>query len=900
VLLVHPLHPVPPVTPAGAEPDGGGAPRQTLAQQPSVAALLLRRSDLPSPWDFVENRGQWPDEARFVARQPGARVQCGTESFAVGLVRAGADGIAQGQSLRLSWSRSAGARRVIGEQPQGRHNFVTGSDPSAWTWDAPSFARLRWPAVRPGVDLMLHERDGLLAYDLLLAPGASVDDLVLTWEGAEAIVRGSDDALELITPLGTVRQTPPRAWQVTAAGTRRPIACRVAPEDRGGFRFVLDDLEPDLATVIDPGLDWGTIFGGDEGGGPCFESGAEQVNAVAIDAARVITIGGSTQSFLLPTTPGAFAPAKVGCNDDAFVARLDPGEGNSLQLKWSTYLGTTQDAAVNALAVDDQGVVTVVGNFTGGTPFPTTPGAFDATPGFDAFVTRLDPAQTGAAQLVYSTLLGPDSKTDFANAVALDEGGAVIVGGSTTSHVFPTTPGAFAESFSGPANGNGSDGFVVRLDPSLTGAAQLTYSTYLGGTANPNFVDAADSVRVLQREASGTGGPPIVIVAGSSWSHDFPTTTGAFMQIFPSGVTTGVGFVSRLALAGGGAADLLYSTFLGGDGGESNISGLAVESPAHAVVAGYTVSPAFPVTPGAFDTTYAGPAGKYDVFISRLNLAGNGPGDLLYSTYLGGSDFDQPVSVSLVGPADVVVAGSTSSPDFPITPGAFQATKVGSGGGFAARLQMAGQGSGDLAYSTFYSQSNLGGVRIATADAQGRVVLAGSTLFTDSFVAASVTPDAFQLSPSGSSDAYLAMLETTGCEGGSISWYGAASAGSGNLAPSLWALGCPVPGKMLTLQVKNGMGGAHGALLLGVSGPAQIHALGATIWVAPPFGTVLIGLGGQIGAWGAGSLALPAVVPDIPGVVGTTINLQAVFIDPGAWWAKGYSMTNGLALTFGG
>src|SRR5207247_8031231 len=112
--------------------------------------------------------------------------------------------------------------------------------------------------------------------------------------------------------------------------------------------------------------------------------------------------------------------------------------------------------------------------------------------GVDAFVTKLNPAGNGSADLVYSTYLGGRG-SDQGRGIAVDVAGNAYVTGITSSTNFPTTAGAFQTHF----HGSFVDGFVTKFN--ATGTA-LLYSTYLGGfdfdEANAIAVDTADSAYV--------------------------------------------------------------------------------------------------------------------------------------------------------------------------------------------------------------------------------------------------------------------------------------------------------------------------------------------------------------------------------------------------------------------
>ena len=213
--------------------------------------------------------------------------------------------------------------------------------------------------------------------------------------------------------------------------------------------------------------------------------------------------------------------------------------------------------------------------------------------------------------LLYSTYLG-GSGNDLAEDMAVDSAGNVFLIGRTTSHDFPTTPGAYNRTF----NGGATDFYVAKLSAS---GSSLVYSTFVGGS---------DTDLGLGIAVSSTGE---AYVTGTTLSSDFPTTAGAFDRTFHGRQDA---LVAKLDAAG---ANLIYSTFLGGadvDVGES----VAINSLGQAHVSGFTDSSDFPTTPGAFDTTFNGGffTGQ-DLWVAKLDAGG---GNLLYSTYLGGSGLE--------------------------------------------------------------------------------------------------------------------------------------------------------------------------------------------------------------------------------------------------------------------
>lgn len=340
---------------------------------------------------------------------------------------------------------------------------------------------------------------------------------------------------------------------------------------------------------------------------------------------------------------------------------------------------------------------------------------------------------------------------DRASAVAVDAEGNAYITGQTFSADFPTTTGAFDQSF-GPEPIEGQvgsvaafDAFVTKIDPSGT---NLVYSTYLGGTSEDRGWDIAV-------DAEGNA-----YVTGQTYSLDFPTTDGAF-QTAPFGHASpavGDGFVSKLDATG---AALVYSTYLGDadvetpEGSVGTVTGLdacwgiTIDEQGNAYIAGHTLSPMFPTTAGAFDTQFGpepvegqtgGGISAADAFVCQLNPAGS---DLVFSTFLGGALNDYGHAVALDAQGNVYVTGMTESSDFPTTAGAFQtAPFIGSlpvlGDGFVTKLNPTGS---DLVYSTYLGDADVerepdprhGAVTGAdfgqgiVVDAQGNAYVTGAT-----------------------------------------------------------------------------------------------------------------------------------------------------------------------------
>jgi hypothetical protein len=222
-------------------------------------------------------------------------------------------------------------------------------------------------------------------------------------------------------------------------------------------------------------------------------------------------------------------------------------------------------------------------------------------------------------------------------------------------------------------------------------------------------------------------------VAGSTYSTDFPTTAAAFDRTCgtdgtcnPDNIGDGRGdaFVTKLDVTG---SKLVYSTYLGGSGYDVQVGGIAVDLAGNAYVVGTTDSTDFPTTRAAFDRSFDS-SGNVDVsaaFVTKLNAAGS---DLAYSTYLGGQDRTYAYDVAVYASGYAYVTGSTTSKNFPTTPGAYDRTYNGggySGDAFVTKLDATGT---KLVYSTYLGGrgDDDSGIGI-TVDAVGAAYVTGAT-----------------------------------------------------------------------------------------------------------------------------------------------------------------------------
>jgi hypothetical protein len=370
--------------------------------------------------------------------------------------------------------------------------------------------------------------------------------------------------------------------------------------------------------------------------------------------------------------------------------------------------------------------------------------------------------------LTYSTFLG-GSSDETPCGIAVDASGNAYLGGQTTSSNMPVTSGAYQSSLRGTY-----DAFCVKVNSS---GSTLGYCTYVGGSST-------EEPKGLGVDSSGNA-----FVCGNTWSTDFPTTTGVVGSSMNSSSNGMCGYVLKLNSTGSARSYATYvnaarlssmtvdatgNAYLGAhttqliiyklnstgtsftystNYGVSNSlndepAAIAVDSSGNAYVAGYTSSTTFPTVSGSYSTTYGG--GNADAIVFKLNPSGN----VVWSTFLGGSTSDFAMDIAVDSSGNPWVVGYTDSFAFPTTSNAFATMPSGAGDAFVSKLDT---GGATLAYSTI-----LGGTKQDWGNAiavRGAYVYVGG--YTQSTNFPTVSP--FQASLSGAGlNGFLSVFQCDG------------------------------------------------------------------------------------------------------------------------------------------
>jgi hypothetical protein len=361
-------------------------------------------------------------------------------------------------------------------------------------------------------------------------------------------------------------------------------------------------------------------------GGSSTDSGI----SISYDRNANAIIAGVTSSNDFPTTSNAFDKSYNG-NDDVFVTKLN-FSGSALIN--STYIGGTSYDDVYSLALDVNGDPCVTGETTS-LDYPITSGAYDqTTDGLyrDVFVTKLN---AGCSALVFSTFLGGSSH-DWGYAVAFDANRNVYITGCTYSSDFPTTAGAYSQTY------HVYDVFISKLDAA---GAVLLYSTFIGGSGT----DVGQSIVV---DASGNA-----YITGSTTSANYPTTSDAYDRTYNGEHDTDA-FITKL---NDGGSALSYSTFIGGSSYDYGYS-IAFDNSYNVYLTGSTSSSNYPTTSGAYDQSYNG--SNNDVFVTKLLIQPTPditiiPASADYGSVNVGSYLDKTFVIRNDGTGDLNVTATT-------------------------------------------------------------------------------------------------------------------------------------------------------------------------------------------------------------------------------------------------
>jgi Beta-propeller repeat/Abnormal spindle-like microcephaly-assoc'd, ASPM-SPD-2-Hydin len=692
------------------------------------------------PMTFEANQGQTRGGVKFLSRgkgytafltaggmvlslrsgQPAPPAQAGSNLAAASNSQPAANTVLQFKLLGAAQNPV-----VVGEQPlPGKINYFIGRDPAKWQTNIPTYARVRYKNVYPGIDLVYYGSNQQLEYDFAISPGANPGLIQFEITGAGQVDVDASGNLVLQTNAGPIHFQSPIIYQ-ESNGSRVPVAGTYVMNDSTHVSFHVAQYDSTKPLVIDPVLVYSTYLGG---------SGDEQPAGIAVDAAGNVYIAGYTDSADFPLATLGTLPAG---QPHVFVAELDATGSN---LIYADYIGGNGQDYAYALVLDGADDVYVTGS-TASSDFPLVNPYQGTYPGaFNGFLTQVS---AGGSSLLYSTYLGGNG-SDQPAGIAIDGLGEVIVAGNTTSTNFPVANAYQATMSANDGGVFGNYGFVTKFNPS---GSSLVYSTYLGGNSNVPLNCGGNScwpspfngVYGVAVDSSGNA-----YATGSTNTSNFPTTQDAYLTTNSTQQNAVVGFVSKFSTSGA----LDYSTYLYESSGLlTNLAAIAVDSSGSAYVTGAAVSDGtFPITSTSIcDSSVSGWACSYS-FVTKFDPTGS---TLSYSTFLGLNNYASPAAIALDANNDAYVVASTSSGSFALVNG----IEAYPNGNDLLLVEIDPLASTEL-LATYLGGSGDDYASGIALDAAGNIYVAGSTDSTDF----PVTPGAFQTVLGGGADAFLLKI----------------------------------------------------------------------------------------------------------------------------------------------
>ncbi|MDR3702008.1 MAG: SBBP repeat-containing protein [Candidatus Sulfopaludibacter sp.] len=857
------------------------------------------------PLSFEPNQGQAASAVQFLSRGSGYALFLAPGKVVLNLERQTSAG-ESADTLRMSLIGSNPQANAVARVRQaGVVSYFIGNDPKKWRSGIPTYGKVEYPQIYPGVDLVFYGNQRQLEYDFVVAPGADPSRIAWQVEGARAGVDAKGD-LTLSTPDGPVSFKKPVLYQMDG-GKRTSVegSFAVAGDQ---VRFRLGNYDHSRALTIDPVLSYASYIAGVAGtqsdtigaatGPGISQNGTSQ--GIALDSAGSAYVTGTAFSKDFPTQNAyqSSRPAKLGEQPGGtyattFVTKFSP-DGSTLL--YSTYLGGNGSDHGYAIAVDSSGNAYVTG-MTNSVNFPITAGAYqticDPAPNntgessasascnssnVSVFVTKLNSTGTG---IVYSTFMGGYAYA-YATAIAVDSTGRAYIAGNeeeycsasyTFQGCFPTTGGAV---IGGNATGGGSPqyAFVAAFDPA---GAHLLYSTLFGDL---NF----DS-------GGGTYGTGVTVdqngyfyLVGETQAGKLPTTAGV---IQPNGVplgSTGLyvqtwrGFVAKFnPVTSPGGASLAWSTYLGGKTGNTGdyMSGIAVDSASNVYVVGYTNSNDFPVTPGTYGTVCA-PGGGTCAAAHVTKLDPNAQ-HILWSTYVGGSKHDGSDTFFFTGPiqldgqGNVYIMGQSGGTGFPLVN---PVEPLGSGGSQEVIVAELDSTGANLLFST---RIGSGGVHTSgpaglAVDSAGDIYLAGNIIGQGLIT----TPGAFQTTTSDSAGGcyhgFVAKIAATTAP--QITVTGSSSA---VVNAATWQTGGIAPNEFISI-VGTGLGPAAGVSGLTTQlGGTSVYIGGTAAYLIYASNTLV----NALVPFGVSGLQSTTIQAEYNGVKGNSVTVPIVSASPG-------------------
>lgn len=653
---------------------------------------ILSMANITPGVKFIENKNQWPSEIDFSARIRGGTMVIEPGKFEYYFLderrmeelherthenRNESDGdfsrdeMINGHAVRVNF---LGANTRAVPLPFGQsseyYNYFLGNDPKRWASKAFAYDGFVYQSIYKNIDLKIYSVDQHVKYDLVVAPNGDASQIILAYEGANAL---SLDGRRLVvkTSLGDIIEQEPVAYQ-WVAGKKIYIRCEYRLEGKQLSFCFPDGYDPCHELTIDPLLIFSTYSGSTADNWGSTATPGEHGNLYSAGVTSHINAGG-----IFPATPGSFQTNYAGLYDVAILKYDSVGK----HLLYATYLGGENSESPHSLVMNAKEELIILGT-TSSRAFPTSANAFDRsfnggvnvihvvqfTNGSDIFVGRISKDGT---KLLGSTFLG-GSQNDGLNPpfgvltknygdelrgdVITDDENNIYISSVTSSDDFPVTKGRDTT-----YNGGDTDALLIKLNSDLS---EITWATFLGGHGS----DASHTLKFDRNDG--------IFLAGGTTSPNFPVKGGAYQTVHKGDAD---GWIAHV----GNKGDTIYNATYTGTDAFDQVYFLDINEAEEVYVYGQT-SGNFPITPGVYHNPNSGQfVQKFDASLSNIIFStvfgsGRGVPDISPTAFL----VNECNNLYMTGWGGVVniqtLHWQSNTRSMPVSGDAFQSTTSGS------------------------------------------------------------------------------------------------------------------------------------------------------------------------------------------------------------------------------
>jgi hypothetical protein len=686
---------------------------------------------------FIENKGQWDKQVKFLAKVNGLNAWITNNGIVFDFFKIdNSKNLKQsnknhylndenkkmdnhhiyGDVIKMTFENTNPNCDSKGENKQDiYHNFYIGKDPSKWAENVPLFQGVKTKNIYNGIDKQIYFDNGKLRYDIILQPGANVNNVKLKFEGQYDLKINQTGELSIFTSLGEINHGKIFAYQVNGS-QRKTIECKFKSISNESVGFEVGKYDATKPLIIDP-LVYCTYIGG---------SNSDQIWASTVDDKKPynIYITGTTISQNFPTISGAYDNTYNGTASgpdeligDTFFSKFT----SAGVLRYSTYLGGSDvDAGTDINYYNGQ--IYICG-YTSSIDFPVKNGWQTSMKGDgDGFAVCF----SSLGSLLNSTYLGGAFSDDCRHIIAMTNG--IYVCGTTYSDDFPTTPLAYRTTKYGKVGG-----FISRFSD-LDNLINSTYMYFIHDTIIDKTKIYSDTLGVSSIDDATDG----IIFTGFSFPHDTSSYTyhgyhllygklrydlSDYFFILDWGWNNKSGGLDIAAIGkeffilGNTSADNIttsnnafqnnikgnsdyllmhinsvgnadFISYLGGNQNEGSSSsymkewiGTIKNSNNKICVTGVTYSTDFLTTDDAFKKSLSGSANAFIMGFNPINY------QIDYSSYFGGNAYSEGDGIAYFdNPPTYLLAGLSSSTDLPTTSDAYQKYNNGQIDGFITIL----------------------------------------------------------------------------------------------------------------------------------------------------------------------------------------------------------------------